>query len=727
MTNDELIEKTDKAITELVYPKWDLQKAYNYYNGVRDEEQFRYLEENFGIGNPTSIEFTPLIKKHIDALIGEYLGTPILPKVYCKDPKTLSNIDRDKHLKICQELQQYLKTHLKNSILKFLDGKNITDGLIEQQLKRIVDDINNNFISEYEIAAQNVVEYIMQSRDTDIVTVLRELLLDLLITGYTFYKVHPTVEKNNVKIEALNPLNVFPDRNPESPYVKNSYRVVVRKWMSKNQILNLYGRDLSKEDIELIENKWESVYDEGTYYVRNISNNGIPSTSGIKAGKELIVPGYPNTTFGKWNDLIPVYEVEWIETDKDFVMQRYETIRIGDNIYILKGLNENVIRSQSNPSYCGLSVNGVYFLNRSNEPYSLVLACSHLQDKYDILHFYRDNLIANSGTVGDFIDVSMLPNFLGHDTAEKLQKFIAYKKSGIAPIDTSQEGRLGGGSPINTIFNGYDDTVRVQAIQAIQLAIEQIETTASSITGVFRERLNGIEQHDAVTNIKIGQNNSFIITKQYYHQMDLIVNEMLVDCLNIAKIVFKKGLTGTLILGDKYQKIFTALPEYFTVTDHDIRIVTSSDVMKDLEYIKQIIPEFIKNGALAPDIIFDALTCKSLADIKSIVKQAMQKQRDENNAVQQQQKQIADLQEQLKQASQELQKAQSQIQQLNQTKLELDQQKIAMENKLDWFKAQTERNYRECMAEEAKKRTQAEIAQLYDGNPYNDKIRQIGT
>nr|DAH58413.1 MAG TPA: anti-sigma factor [Bacteriophage sp.] len=24
MTNDELIDKTDKAITELVYPKWDL-------------------------------------------------------------------------------------------------------------------------------------------------------------------------------------------------------------------------------------------------------------------------------------------------------------------------------------------------------------------------------------------------------------------------------------------------------------------------------------------------------------------------------------------------------------------------------------------------------------------------------------------------------------------------------------------------------------------------------
>jgi hypothetical protein len=37
-TESELIELTNKAIAELVYPKWDLQKAYNYYNGKRDAD-----------------------------------------------------------------------------------------------------------------------------------------------------------------------------------------------------------------------------------------------------------------------------------------------------------------------------------------------------------------------------------------------------------------------------------------------------------------------------------------------------------------------------------------------------------------------------------------------------------------------------------------------------------------------------------------------------------------
>jgi hypothetical protein len=73
----------------------------------------------------------------------------------------------------------------------------------------------------------------MQSRDTDIMTVLRDLLLDLLITGYAFYKVEPTVGNNSIKIRALSPLNTFIDRNFESPYIKNSYRAVVRNWMTK--------------------------------------------------------------------------------------------------------------------------------------------------------------------------------------------------------------------------------------------------------------------------------------------------------------------------------------------------------------------------------------------------------------------------------------------------------------------------------------------------------------
>ncbi len=721
MTDKELIDKTNETISELVYDKVRLQKAYNYYNGKRDKEQFRYLEENFGIGSPTSVEFTPLLKKHVDALVGEFLGTPILPKISCKDESTISNMNREKQLEITTQIIGFLKQHLNNSLLKFINKQDVTDIAIKQQIDKIVDNIDQTFTSQYEIAAQNILQYIMQSRETDFITKLRQLFIDLLVTGYCFFRVKPSFSGTNIDIEVLNPLNTFVDRNPETPYVRNSYRVVVRQWLTKSQIIAKYGKELSKQDLKDLKDNWTD--SDQSYYGRSYTGEITIDEDQEDSDEEETVPGYPENDTHKFN-LIPVYDVEWLDTDKDFVMQRYNTIRIGEEYYILRGIDKNVVRSQDNPNFCGLSVNGVYFLNRSRQPYSLILKCAHLQDRYDLLHYYRDAIVANSGIKGSIIDISMIPKFLGPDWASRVQKWKAYKKQGDLLIDTSQEGRMeDGNAPLNTIFNGYDESLPAQVIQAIDLAIQSIEATVSSITGVFRERLNGIEQRDAVSNIKQGVTNSYTVTKPIFQQMDLVVCEILLDSLNQAKIVYKNGLTGTIILGDKYQKIFTALPEHFTLTDFDIHVISSTEIMQDMQTIKATLPDLIKSGQVGADIIFEALTSKSLSELKYTVKKAIQKQKEENNQLQQLQQKLEETTQQLQQAQQELQKSQQKAQQLNEQRMQLDQQKIQLEYQVNWYKAQTDRTYKDRQLDIEDQRTKVELAQLHDGDPYNDKIR----
>ena len=725
MTKEELIAKTNLAINELVYDKEKLRKSFNYYNCKRDQEQFKYLEENYGIGQPTAVEFIPLIRKHVDALVGEYLDVPILPKVSCKDEETINNIFREKQIQIATKCFNLLQRNLKNNLLRVLGNQDMTDLNIKEQLDRLIEDINENFISQYEIAGQNVVEYIIQSRNTDLVTKLRQLFVDLLVTGYNFYRVIPS--RKNIQIECLNPLNVFPDLNYDSPYIKDSYRIVIRKYLTRNEVLNKYGKDLKREDISKIKELWQDHLDySNSIYVRTLADScGVPATDGIRAGEE-VTPGYPEQHWYRYDtNLIPVYEVEWTEVDKDFVMQRYSTIRIGQEIYILKGKDENVVRTKDAPEKCGLTVNGIWFNNRSGEPYSMVAACMTLQDKFDLAIFYRDKLIANSGSVGDWVNMPTIPTFLGDNMPERIMKWLAYKKQGIGLIDTSQEGQINTGqAPINTMFNGFDDTVKAQAVQAIQMVIDSIEATASSITGVFRERLNGIQQRDAVTNVQVGINNSFTVTKQWHFQMDLVTREILLDSLDCAKRVWKDGLTGTLVLG-KLQKIFTALPEYFTVTDFDIHLTTSSEILKEMEQIKAIVPEFIKGGIVSPDIIVDIMTAKSLTEMKTKVKQAIKKQKAENNQLQQLTQQNQELQNNLQQLQQQLQKAQSKIESLNEAKLQIEQQKIQLQYQIDDYKAKTERTFKESQAENDTKRTEIELMQLYDGNPYNDEVKNV--
>ena len=724
MKKEILIAKTDLAIMELVKEKTELKKAYNYYNCKRDPEQYRYLEENFGLGQPTQVEFIPLIRKHVDALIGEYLDIPIQPKISCKDKETINNIFRDKQLKIHTECVNLLKQNLSNNLLRFLGNKDLQDLNIKEQIDKLIEDINENFISEYEIAAQNIVEYIIQSRSIDLQTKLKQLFTDLLVSGYFFFRAIP--DKNNIKIECLSPLDTFPELNYNSPYVKDSHRVVVRKFLTRTEILNIYGNELSQKDIKQIKDEWsaEGRYSNNEVMLRYVKNpDGSPATSGLLAGQE-VTPYEGDPIY--YNQVLPVYEVEWLETDKDFVMQRYSTIRIGSDIYILRGKDENVVRSKDAPYKCSLTVNGVYFNNRGKEPYSMVLNCMTLQDKYDIAIFYRDKLIANSGSVGDWLNLPTLPAFLGESMPERITKWLAYKKAGIGLMDTSQEGQISTGqAPLTTVFNGFDDTVKAQAVQAIQIVIDSIEQTASSITGVFRERLNGIQQRDAVTNVQTGINNSFTITKQWHFQMDLGLKEILLDALNSAKIAYSDGITGTLILGNKLQKIFTALPKYYTLTDFDIHIITSSEIIKEIEQIKALVPEFIKGGVVPPDIIMDIITAKSLTDMKIKVKLAIQKQKQENNQLQQLTQQVEELQNQLQQTSKQLEQAQSKVEQLNEAKLQIEKDKIRLQYEVDTYKAQTERTFKESQAENDTKRTEIELLQLHDGNPYNDEVRNI--
>lgn len=718
----EIIDNIDRAISELVYEKTQLIKAYNYYHGKRDPDQFRHLEENYGIGTPTSVEFVPLIRKHIDILIGEYLSTPVLPKVSCKDSNTLSNIFREKQLTIHKEISSELNKHLKSTIYNVIKNKpNVNDIEVEKRLENLRKGIDENFISSYEIAAQNIVDYSMQSRNIDFTNKRKLLLTDLLIGGVCYYQVKPSSSRANVNLKVLNSINTFIDRNPESPYLKDSARSVIREYLTKDQILARYGDLLTKEDIDSLDSMQDYGVDNVTYVRSYEETTDNIISDGILGGYE-VTPLLPfERTTSKHFRLYPVYEVEWLKAEKEngeYIINRYEGTRISSSIYIPTGKSENVIRSIDDPKHCTLSVNGIFYSDRNGDPFSLILSTANLQDKYDVLCFYRDNLISESGTVGDWIDVAHLPKFLGNDMTERLMKWKAYKKQGLALYDSSQEGQQ-----LNTSFNGFDDTIKVQAVQAIEIAIQRIEDTCSSITGVFRERLGGIEQKDAVTNVQVGIKNSALITKQYYQLMDLMTREILIDIINLSKIVYKNGLSGTLILGERLNKIFTALPEHYCFTDHDIHITDSSDVIKDQETLRALSMEFIKGGIVDPEIILETITAKSLTKMKSDVSLALTRKREENNQLGRLTEQLEQMNKELNETAQTASKLQKEVEKLNAEKLKLERDRLQHEKELEWFKARSQDSYNSKKLEWEEKRVQLEGIQLLDDNERNNEIK----
>lgn len=738
MNVDKEIEQIDKAINELVYSKTTIQKAYNYYHGKRDQDQFKHLEENYGIGVPTSIEFNPLVRPHIDRLVGEYLGLNSDLKITCKDPETVSNIMKEKQDKINKEIFDFLKRYLENNIIASIisDKENTVDPMIETQIKRLQTDVEESFVSEYELAAQDILTYLKQSKNIDLENKMQSLLTDLCISGTCYYRVRPSISRDNIQFEVLNPVNTFIEKNPNSEYLADSYRSVVRRYMSVEDILMEYSEYLTQEHIDLLKKDNDSSRGvEGPYtYItatsRELAGQWNASHTGILGGLEVhpFWPGETGRSSNYYSKLWTVYDVEWIEVDyKTGRQTKHEGTKIGGEIYITKGESEYEIRTKDNPNKARLSVNGLFFLDKNGDPNSMILKTISQQDKFDILSFYRDNLIATSGTKGEFLDITMLPTFLGESTPERLQKWLAYKKStGTALLDTSQEGMQG--ANLNTIFNGFDDTLRAESIQAINLVMQTIQQQVSMVTGVLPEALAQYEQRDAVSNVQLGVKTSMLLTKQIFKAMDTVYKEANYDMLNLAKLVWPNGITGTLILGDKYSKIFTALPEHYTVTDFDVHIEDSTKSYQNVQSLMSISGELIKSGAADLGDITNIMTASSITELKRYIDKSIAAKKKENDMVGQLQQQLQqydqelkNLQKQLQQAEQQNQQLQNQIQYNNQAKLQLEAEKVEIEKE----KVRNDKDHNEKLIEVKKQQVQAQVAEIFDSNPYNNKIKSV--
>ena len=198
-------------------------------------------------------------------------------------------------------------------------------------------------------------------------------------------------------------------------------------------------------------------------------------------------------------------------------------------------------------------------------------------------------------------------------------------------FDSSQEGT----QALNTTFNGFDDTIKAPAIQAIQVAIQSIEEQVSSITGVLTQALGNIQQRDAVSNVKVGVRQSTLLTKQYFSAMDLMYKEV-----NYA---LKKKKAENDQLGQMQQQL------------------------------------------------------------------------------QQYEQQMKDAQQQIQQLSQENKNLQNKLETNNAEKLKLDAKRVDIEDQTRQDKA----NYNEDLIDLKKRQLEVERLQILDGNPYNDKVRDV--
>jgi len=162
--------------------------------------------------------------------------------------------------------------------------------------------------------------------------------------------------------------------------MKHAYKSVVRKWMTAEEIEIKYGDWLSEKHLDEIRN-WKNFYDDANDFIMVTGQSGRCASRGIVEGGAHPIENEDENY--KW-DLIPVYDVEWIDSakvDGKYIGYCYHATRIGQDIFVLNADNDIMMpRNLDEYNLPRLSINGIWYTNGHGGPYSLMLATAHLQD-----------------------------------------------------------------------------------------------------------------------------------------------------------------------------------------------------------------------------------------------------------------------------------------------------------------------------------------------------------
>lgn len=718
-TFEYLSQTMDYHIAQLVRDSNRIKKCRNLYEGVRDKREFKYLESTFGIETPLSVKMTPLIKTRIDVLLGLLLDEEFSHKVTANDTMSFDKIEQEKKDVRAKRIYDAYNEQIRSNIKRTSKGEEPKEDIVTKKFNERLDRfINEEFISSIEIAAQHMIKFYQQDPTLKLKQKLKQFFLDLLVTGEAYYRTSFPKLGADPELDICKPENVFYNKNTNDQFLKNGNdpkvtAVVIREYMKRGEILTKFGHLMTEE-------QKTRLYGErplGTHY------NNIYSGRDLENLNERDVNEYQDSnnqyTYNSM-DVYPVYFTEFLANnevkispedvedlemvegithdkssqdfygnkvgdgrakDKVYRLDRYEGVRIGHDIYLEMGKSKYTPRSIGQPYKTTLSTNGVSYNDRNGRPYSIAWALRDIQNSYDIVKFFRDNLIANSGVNGSRINLAAIPKVLGQDFMERLMKFMALRKQGIELIDPTEDGAA--------LFSGYGDfknSLDGNVVQSLKVVLEGLEQEADIVTGINRHMYQAAEQRDAVNNVKVGIKQTSLITKDLFELVTDCHSQILVDLVNLGKITYKKGKRGSYVVG-KRQVIFDIIPDNFCFTDYNIQVVNSSKENNKLATLASYVPELIGKGTIEDDVLIKMTMMDSTTEILALIESSMAKKAEENDQVGQLSQQLEQLQEQLNQATKELEESNKKAEMISQAdhelkvkKLELDER--ALDNKI---------------------------------------------
>lgn len=648
--------------------KESLQQLYEYYNGVIDEADYKYVLKPYGKSRsnfPSQMRNYPIIKPIVDLLLGEKSKRPLNFTVTVQNSDTVSTKEQAKKDLIYQSFQKQFANELIKS------GK--FEG--EQQEVELPEHIEEQFEASYvdnrAINGQRALDYIMQSQELH--DKFQKAWFHFLIAGEVY--THRGVRNNEPFYEVLNPIDVDYDLDPDLDFVEDGDWALIRKYVHASSVIDTFYEYLTEQQILELEEPRHSESDSYFLYTNSMNKDANAYRNRLievaqvywKSRKRIGFLSFMDPETGALEEKVVEdgfkmnNELKMIGASLNWkwVNEVWEGTRIDGRMYVKIHPLVNQRNDLDNLSTCKLPINGIRYSNVNTSNISLVKLGIPYQLNYNIYKYRLELAIAKSKDIIASFDINMIPKKWDMD------KFMYYVEgTGIAWVDYNKEG-----IQLNPQHQSVMD-MSIKTIEQYIALLESIMQEWEKLSGVNRQRQGQVGSYEGKATSQQAIVQSSHITEDLFRKFNRMEQRDLQSLIDYSKEAWLSGKKTMYMMADGTTDFMNLDSMEHMEANYGIFVSDSGKEQDKLEAIKALSQSMVQNGVPASTIaeMFDS---SSFTQIKHKIKLA-------ENAQQELAQQQQEAQQQMEQAKLEQVAKEAENENMNKEKDRETQIKVAM-------------------------------------------------
>ena len=662
---------------------------YDLLNGKLHMNDLRMLLNPYDLDAsfiPDAIQHYPIINSKLSVLRGEESKRLFDFRVVVTNPNAITEMEEEKNRQVNEMLQELIADSAQS------------EEEFNQELEKLSDYFQYEYQDKREVRGNLFLNHYI--KEQEIPQLFNKGLVDAYTVGEEIYQCD--IVGGEPVVDKLDPMKVRVIRSGYSNRIEDADMVILEDYWSPGKVVDVYWDQLSKKDIETIENAPDNMSNTYTDSMDNLDPRYgfIPNLSlDWTAGDTYIDPmslfdTHLDTTLLPYdlNGNVRVLRVYWKsrrkikkvksydpETGEEqfnfypetyhckpelgeeeqtfWINEAWEGTKIGPDIYVNMRPRPVQYNRLSNPSRCHFGIVGSIYNINGDTPFSLVDMMKPYAYLYDIIHDRLNKTLAkNMGKIVR-MDFAKVPK--GWD----VDKWLYYiKVNNIAVEDSFKEGNIGVATgklagAMNNASSGVIDASLGNEIQQYISLLEWISNKIGDFPGISRQREGQISNRETVGGVERATLQSSHITEWLFFIHDSVKKRVLECFLETAKIAYKgRKVKFDYILSTGAKKTMEIDGDEFAECDYGLVVDNSYGTQELNQKLDMLAQAALQNQLLDFSTIMKLYTTTSLAEKQRMVeanekrvREQQQQQQQEQIQMQQQQMQLNAQMEQQKQ------------------------------------------------------------------------------